>query len=40
MKKVQKNSDCNITTHEVSSIEETTSVDPKMFKMPDGYTVK
>jgi hypothetical protein len=39
MKKVQKNSDGTITTHEVTSIEEPTSVDPKMFKMPDGYTV-
>lgn len=40
MKKVQKESDGTTTTHEVTSIEEPTSVDPKMFKMPDGYTVK
>jgi hypothetical protein len=40
MKKVQKNSDGTTTTHEVTSIEEPTSIDPKMFKMPDGYTVK
>ena len=39
MKKVQKNSDGTTTTHEVTSIEEPTSVDPKIFKMPDGYTV-
>lgn len=40
MKKVQKEKDGTTTTHEVTSIEEPTSVDPKIFKMPDGYTVK
>ncbi len=39
MKKVQKNSDGTSTTHEVTSIEEPTSIDPTMFRMPDGYTV-
>jgi len=40
MKKVQKNSDGTTTIHEVTSIEEPTSIDAKMFKMPKGYTVK
>ena len=40
MKKVQKNSDGTTTIHEVTSIEEPTSIDAKMFKMPEGYTVK
>jgi len=40
MKKVQKEKNGTTTIHEVTSIEEPTSVDPKMFKMPEGYTVK
>ena len=40
MKKVQQNSDGTTTIHEVTSIEEPTSVDPSLFKVPSGYTVK
>ena len=40
MKKVQKESDGTTTIHEVTSIEEPTSVDPSLFKVPSGYTVK
>ena len=40
LKKVQKEKDGTTTIHEVTSIEEPTSVDPKMFKMPEGYRVK
>jgi len=40
MKKVQKEKNGTTTIHEVTSIEEPTSIDAKMFKMPKGYTVK
>ncbi len=40
MKKVQKEKNGATTIHEVTSIEEPTSIDAKMFKMPKGYTVK
>lgn len=40
IKKVQKEKDGTTTIHEVTSIEEPTSIDAKMFKMPKGYTVK
>lgn len=40
MKKVQHNSNGTTTVSEVTSIEEPTSVDPKLFKLPSGYTVK
>ena len=40
MKKVQKESDGTTTIHEVTSIEEPTSIEAKTFKMPSGYTIK
>ncbi len=40
MKKVQKEKNGATTIHEVTSIEQPASIDAKMFKMPDGYTVK
>ncbi|MCR5242134.1 MAG: DUF4412 domain-containing protein [Prevotella sp.] len=40
LKKVQHNSNGTTTISEVISIEEPTSMDPKLFKLPDGYTVK
>ena len=40
IKKVQKEKNGTTTIHEVTSIEEPTSIDAKMFKMPKGYTVK
>ena len=40
LKKVQKEQNGTTTIHEATSIEEPTSVDAKMFKMPEGYTVK
>ena len=40
LKKVQKESNGTTTIHEATSIEEPTSVDPTMFKLPSGYTVK
>ncbi len=40
IKKVQKGKNGATTIHEVTSIEQPASIDPKMFKMPDGYTVK
>ena len=40
MKKVQKEKNGATTIHEVTSIEQPASIDPVMFKMPDGYTVK
>lgn len=40
IKKVQKEKNGTITVHEVTSIEQPASIDPTMFKMPDGYTVK
>ena len=40
IKKVQKGKNGVTTIHEVTSIEQPTSIDPKMFKMPNGYTVK
>ena len=40
LKKVQKEKNGTTTIHEVTSIEEPTSIDAKMFKMPKGYTVK
>ena len=40
LKKVQKEKNGATTIHEVTSIEEPTSIDAKMFKMPKGYTVK
>ena len=40
IKKVQKEKNGTTTIHEVTSIEQPASIDPKMFKMPDGYTVK
>jgi len=40
IKKVQKEKNGATTIHEVTSIEEPTSIDAKMFKMPKGYTVK
>ena len=40
LKKVQKEKNGATTIHECTSIEEPTSVDPKLFKLPSGYTVK
>ena len=40
MKKVQKESDGTTAIHEVTSIEEPTSIEAKTFKMPSGYTIK
>ena len=40
IKKVQKEKNGATTIHEVTSIEQPASIDAKMFKMPDGYTVK
>ena len=40
IKKVQKEKNGTITVHEVTSIEQPASIDPTMFKMPSGYTVK
>lgn len=40
LKKVQKEKNGTTTIHEVTSIEEPTSIDAKFFKMPKGYTVK
>lgn len=40
IKKVQKEKNGTITVHEVTSIEQPASIDPTMFKLPSGYTVK
>ena len=40
IRKVQKEKNGATTIHEVTSIEQPTSVDPTMFKLPNGYTVK
>ena len=40
IKKVQKEKNGTITIHEVTSIEQPASIDPTMFKLPSGYTVK
>lgn len=40
LKKVQKEKNGSTTIHEATSIEEPTSIDATMFKLPNGYTVK
>ena len=40
LKKVQKEKNGSTTIHECTSIEEPTSMDATMFKLPNGYTVK
>ena len=40
IKKVQKEKNGATTIHEVTSIEQPASIDPTMFKLPSGYTVK
>lgn len=40
IKKVQKEKNGTITVHEVTSIEQPASIDPTMFKLPSGFTVK